>query len=194
MRESRLPWCNDTTYPGRFPDIATLAAHSSLRAIHSRGHYPWRIKDNAAKPDRWCAPVDAAEPWGTSRDSVMTPRHTERQGILGRSCPKNRWLFQAINGYCAVVIPVLEYCPAKTTITSAFRSRVAVLMDGYPFVVTLHNPLRILQIRAAYSASVFQIASIFAFVSSSMRISSGHGRANPSDAHFRVASIPIFDP
>src|SRR5260221_5624103 len=98
----------------------------------------------------------------------MTPRHIERQGILGRSCPKNRWLFQAINGNCGVVIPVFEYYPAKTTITSAFRSRVAVLMYGYPFVVTLHNPLTILQIQSAYSASVFHIASIFPFLSPSM--------------------------
>jgi hypothetical protein len=31
-------------------------------------------------------------------------------------------------------------------------------------------------------------------ISSSIRMSSGHSRANPSEAHFRVASIPIFDP
>jgi hypothetical protein len=28
----------------------------------------------------------------------------------------------------------------------------------------------------------------------SIRMSSGHSRANPSEAHLRVASIPIFDP
>ena len=44
------------------------------------------------------------------------------------------------------------------------------------------------------SASEFQSASTRFFVSSSINISSGHGRVNPSDAHFRVASIPIFDP
>src|SRR5713226_6555087 len=134
MRDSRLRRCNDTTYTGRFPDTATLAAHSSLRAIHSRGHYPWRIKDNAAKPDRWCTPVDAAEPWGTPRESVMTPRQTERQGILGRSCPKNRGLSQAINGYSGVVIPVLEYRSSGTTITCAVSPFSAVLSDEYPFV------------------------------------------------------------
>ena len=41
---------------------------------------------------------------------------------------------------------------------------------------------------------LFQIASTRAFVFSSTSISSGHGRANPSLAHLRVASIPIFDP
>src|SRR5260370_9480964 len=134
MRECRLPSCNDTTYPGRFPDTATLAAHSSLRAIHSRGHYPWRIKDDAAKPDRWCTPVDAVEPWGTVSESVMKPRQSERQGIIGRSCPKNRGLSQAINGYSGVVIPVLEYRSSGTTITCAFSPFSAVLSDGYPFV------------------------------------------------------------
>jgi len=29
---------------------------------------------------------------------------------------------------------------------------------------------------------------------SSIRMSSGHSLANPSEAHFRVASIPIFEP
>jgi len=107
--------------------------HHFARFIHEE-HYPWRIKDNAAKPDRWCTPVDAAELWGTPRDSVMTPRHTERQGILGRSCPKNRWLFQAINGYSGVVIPVLEYHYSGTTITCAFSPFSAVRSDQYPFV------------------------------------------------------------
>src|SRR5713226_7050373 len=132
MRDSRLRRCNDTTYTGRFPDTATLAAHSSLRAIHSRGHYPWRIKDDAAKPDRWCTPVDAAEPWGTPRESVMTPRQTERQGILGRSCPKNRGLSQAINGYSGVVIPVLEYRSSRTTITCASARFSAARAYGIP--------------------------------------------------------------
>jgi len=44
------------------------------------------------------------------------------------------------------------------------------------------------------SESDFHRASTFFFVASSIRISSGHGRANPSDSHLRVASIPIFDP
>jgi len=30
--------------------------------------------------------------------------------------------------------------------------------------------------------------------SAGMRITSGHGRVNPSSGHFFVASIPIFDP
>src|ERR1017187_10630365 len=33
-----------------------------------------------------------------------------------------------------------------------------------------------------------------AFVFSSMRISSGHGRVKPSLGHLRVASTPIFEP
>ena len=69
---------------------------------------PWRTEDTRHSTDHWCTPVDAAEPWGTPRDKVMTPRISERQGFLSRSCPKNRWLSQAINGYCGVVIPVLE--------------------------------------------------------------------------------------
>src|SRR5260370_40681137 len=44
------------------------------------------------------------------------------------------------------------------------------------------------------SASDFHSASTRFFVSSSIKISSGHGLVNPSDAHLRVASIPIFDP
>jgi hypothetical protein len=41
---------------------------------------------------------------------------------------------------------------------------------------------------------LFHIPSTRAFVFSSIKISSGHGRVNPSVSHFRVASIPIFDP
>src|SRR5712692_727078 len=44
------------------------------------------------------------------------------------------------------------------------------------------------------SASDFHRASTLFFVASSINISSGHGRVKPSDAHLRVASIPIFDP
>jgi len=44
------------------------------------------------------------------------------------------------------------------------------------------------------SESDFHNASTRFLVSSSINISSGHGRVNPSDAHLRVASIPIFDP
>src|SRR5512146_1257874 len=40
----------------------------------------------------------------------------------------------------------------------------------------------------------FHFLSTIARVFSSIRISSGQGRANPSVGHFRVASIPIFEP
>ena len=42
--------------------------------------------------------------------------------------------------------------------------------------------------------SDFQIASTRALVLPSTNISSGHGRANPSVAHLRVASMPTFEP
>ena len=50
------------------------------------------------------------------------------------------------------------------------------------------------QLEHIHFCSVFQIAATRAFVPSSITISSGQGRVNPSVAHFRVASIPIFDP
>src|ERR1700756_1773049 len=96
--------------------------HHFARFTHEE-HDPWRTEDTPIPPDHWCTPVDAAEPWGTPRDKVMTPRLTDRQGFLGRSCPKNRGLFQAINGYSGVVIPVLESHWFETTITCGFRSR-----------------------------------------------------------------------
>src|SRR5579884_3923338 len=43
-----------------------------------------------------------------------------------------------------------------------------------------------------FSCSHF--ASTISFVARSDPTSSGHGRVNPSVGHFRVASIPIFDP
>ncbi len=45
-----------------------------------------------------------------------------------------------------------------------------------------------------HSPSFAQIASTLAFVAPSISIIAGHGRSNPSAFHFRVASIPIFDP
>lgn len=45
-----------------------------------------------------------------------------------------------------------------------------------------------------YNPSLSHIASTFAFVALSISIIAGHGRSNPSAFHFRVASIPIFDP
>lgn len=45
-----------------------------------------------------------------------------------------------------------------------------------------------------YKPSVFHSDPTRAWVASSIRISSGHGRVKPSVAHFRVASMPIFDP
>jgi hypothetical protein len=48
--------------------------------------------------------------------------------------------------------------------------------------------------RIFHSSSFFHSLSIRFFVPSSINISPGHGRVNPSDAHFRVASIPIFEP
>ena len=43
-------------------------------------------------------------------------------------------------------------------------------------------------------ASAFHFPSTSARVLASITISSGQGRANPSVDHFRVASIPIFEP
>lgn len=43
-------------------------------------------------------------------------------------------------------------------------------------------------------ANAFHLLSTRALVFESMTISSGQGRTNPSLDHFRVASMPIFDP
>jgi hypothetical protein len=43
-------------------------------------------------------------------------------------------------------------------------------------------------------ANCFHFPSTSARVFPSITISSGHGRANPSVDHFRVASTPIFEP
>ena len=45
-----------------------------------------------------------------------------------------------------------------------------------------------------YSPSSSQIASIFAFTSGDMRITSGHSRVKPSSFHLVVASKPILLP
>lgn len=50
------------------------------------------------------------------------------------------------------------------------------------------------EIDCRYRFSVFQSAWTRTLVASSITISSGQGRVNPSVAHFRVASIPIFEP
>jgi hypothetical protein len=42
--------------------------------------------------------------------------------------------------------------------------------------------------------NAFHFPSTNAFVFASITISSGHGRLKPSVDHFRVASIPIFEP
>src|SRR5579859_1748966 len=125
----------------------------------------------------------------------MTPRDSDRQGFLSRSCPKNRGLFQAINGYSGVVMPVLAYLPRWNHYYWCFCAAPPVLSARLSFVVMVLSIFcRPRNTALHHSAKLFQIASILAFVSSSMRISSGHGLMNPSDFHFRVASIPIFDP
>lgn len=48
--------------------------------------------------------------------------------------------------------------------------------------------------RAAYKPKLFQSAFTRFLVASSIRISSGQGRRNPSEGHFRVASMPILEP
>ena len=45
-----------------------------------------------------------------------------------------------------------------------------------------------------YSPNFPHNASTRAFVAPSISIIAGHGLSNPSAFHFRVASIPIFDP
>ena len=48
--------------------------------------------------------------------------------------------------------------------------------------------------RSAYNPNFSQTESTRFFVSPSISIIAGHGLLNPSAFHFRVASIPIFDP
>ena len=48
--------------------------------------------------------------------------------------------------------------------------------------------------RSRYNPSRDHIASTLAFVSASISIIAGHGLSNPSAFHFRVASMPIFEP
>jgi len=47
---------------------------------------------------------------------------------------------------------------------------------------------------APYKPASFQSASTRRSTSEDMRMTPGHGRVNPSAAHFRVASMPIFEP
>ena len=47
---------------------------------------------------------------------------------------------------------------------------------------------------APYSPAFFHNSSTLLFTSPDISITPGHGRVNPSPGHFRVASIPIFDP
>ena len=92
--------------------------HHFTRFIHGK-HYPRRLGTRAVNPTAWCSPVDAAEPGG-ARVDFMTPCRSDRQGFLSRSCPKNRGLFQAINGYSGVVMLVLVYQPGWTTTPCGF--------------------------------------------------------------------------
>src|SRR6267143_4481778 len=63
--------------------------------------------------------------------------------------------------------------------------RIINASDAFP----LQSPYHVLS-----SDRDFHRASTRFFVAPSIKISSGHGRVKPSDAHLRVASIPIFDP
>jgi hypothetical protein len=45
-----------------------------------------------------------------------------------------------------------------------------------------------------YNPACFHSSSTRRFTSGAISMTSGHGRTKPSSGHFRVASIPIFDP
>src|SRR5258707_5408623 len=88
----------------------------------TRNTTPGALRHTPLNPTTGAPKFTLPNLWGTPREKVMTPRHTERQGIPSRSCPNNRGLFQAINGYSGVVIPVLEYPYPKTTISCVFAN------------------------------------------------------------------------
>ena len=50
------------------------------------------------------------------------------------------------------------------------------------------------QVYRNQSPAFFHNSSTRCFTSADIVINGGHGRVNPSPAHFRVASIPIFEP
>jgi hypothetical protein len=61
-----------------------------------------------------------------------------------------------------------------------------------PFIVSIERVRSVDY--GLHSSNFLQMLSTFFFVPSSIRISSGHGLVNPSEAHLRVASTPIFEP
>jgi hypothetical protein len=83
--------------------------------------------------------------------------------------------------------------PARRSCSVRF---LRVLFDGtQPLFGGLHDIASAKNfITGAYKPNVFHSAATRALVVSSIKISSGHGRVNPSVAHFRVASMPIFEP
>ena len=58
----------------------------------------------------------------------------------------------------------------------------------------LQSHSNLLLARLIYSPALFHNSSTRCFTSLFIRISPGHGREKPSPGHFRVASIPIFEP
>src|SRR5262249_47332104 len=64
------------------------------------------------------------------------------------------------------------------------RLRLARNVPGYELAVIAQRE----------SSAFFQSSSTRARTSSLIRITSGHGRMNPSSFHLRVASMPILEP
>jgi hypothetical protein len=145
----------------------------------------------------------------------------ERQAVLFCSCPKNAGNLRQFACYCRQVgLLIAQPCnpyhyslrflsPPPLSPRTVMLSSQSALYLNVLFHLRASAPL-LSELWALISANsalsplfsglcsqipkLFQIASTLAFVFSSTSISSGHGRANPSLAHFRVASIPIFDP
>jgi hypothetical protein len=157
----------------------------------------------------------------------MTSRCTHRQGILWRSCLKNRGSFQGSFRQLQVIYGICHYISrygghgttigpgpcsfrlsSRTVIHSLRQYSIENRKNNRSTRASLNRPEKSahaareslvassesLTKTARYSPRLFHNASIRAFVPASIKISSGHGRANPSVAHLRVASIPIFEP
>src|SRR5260370_24069018 len=166
--------------------------------------------------DRSLLPVCAADSGGeAARGCFMTFNDSERQGNLWGCCPNNTGSSRQFGGYWPIAPVHVVGAPGITPIRCGFASSAPCTKGrlSFEFIsAASHLPLLLSSARSpSFFSSHFLIsllpyflifsapsdshrASTRLFVASSIRISSGHGRVKPSDAHLRVASTPIFEP
>jgi hypothetical protein len=141
----------------------------------------------------------------------MASTHTERQAIPLGNCPKNVGNLRQFAWYCRQVSLLIVYRELRWPyylcfFLNSYLSHRTVILCPHA-----HSPLLLFSLLLQnfsgdkdyllpFEYLLHQIPSFFhnsstrILVFSSINISSGHGRVNPSVAHFRVASTPIFDP